>query len=58
MTLESIRDVLVPRLKECRVVSVTLTGGEPFAHANIIEIVSLWQKRRHEGRHLHKRNLH
>jgi radical SAM protein with 4Fe4S-binding SPASM domain len=41
MTLESIRDVLVPRLKECRVVSVTLTGGEPFAHANIIEIVSL-----------------
>ncbi len=41
MSLESIRDILVPRLKECRVVSVTLTGGEPFVHPNIIEIVSL-----------------
>lgn len=41
MSLESIRDVLVPRLKECRVMSITLTGGEPFAHPNIIEIISL-----------------
>ncbi len=41
MPLESIRDILVPRLKECRVISITLTGGEPFAHPNIIEIVSL-----------------
>ena len=43
MSLESIRDILVPRLKECRVVSVTLTGGEPFAHQDIIEIVSLYK---------------
>lgn len=41
MSLESIRDVLAPRLKECRVMSVTLTGGEPFVHPNIIEIISL-----------------
>lgn len=41
MSLQSIRDILVPRLKECRVVSVTLTGGEPFVHPDIIEIVSL-----------------
>src|SRR3989344_2615624 len=31
MSLESIRDILVPRLKECRVVRVTLTGGGPNA---------------------------
>ncbi|MDD2731667.1 MAG: radical SAM protein [Candidatus Pacebacteria bacterium] len=41
MSLESVRDILVPRLKECRVLNVTLTGGEPFAHPNVIEIVSL-----------------
>lgn len=41
MSLDSIRDILVPRLKECRVTSMTLTGGETFAHPNIIEIVSL-----------------
>lgn len=41
MSLENIRDILMPRLKECRVVSVTFTGGEPFTHPNITEIVSL-----------------
>lgn len=41
MSLENIRDILVPRLKGCRVVSITLTGGEPFAHPDIIKIVSL-----------------
>lgn len=41
MSLESVRDVLMPRLKECCVLNVTLTGGEPFTHPNIIEIVSL-----------------
>lgn len=41
MTLKSIRDVLLPRLKECRVISVTLTGGEPFAHPDILKIISL-----------------
>jgi MoaA/NifB/PqqE/SkfB family radical SAM enzyme len=35
MPLETIRDVIIPRLKGCRVISVTLTGGEPFLHADI-----------------------
>ena len=41
MELENIRDLLIPRLKECRVVSATLTGGEPFVHSDILGIVSL-----------------
>lgn len=41
MQFENIRDVLVPRLKACRVISVSLTGGEPFVHPNILEIASL-----------------
>jgi len=41
MPLETIREVIIPRLKQCRVISVTLTGGEPFAHPNIIETVRL-----------------
>lgn len=39
MPLQVIHDTVIPRLKQCRVISVTLTGGEPFAHTNIIEIV-------------------
>lgn len=39
MCLETIRSVVIPRLKKCRVISITLTGGEPFAHPDIIEIV-------------------
>lgn len=41
MPIEIIRDIVIPRLKKCRVISVTLTGGEPFVYPNIIEIVSL-----------------
>ncbi|HYT43033.1 MAG TPA: radical SAM protein, partial [Methylomirabilota bacterium] len=41
MQLETIRETVIPRLKQCRVISVTLTGGEPFAHPDIIEIVRL-----------------
>lgn len=41
MSVEIIRNVVIPRLKDCRVVSVTLTGGEPFVHPEIIEIVRL-----------------
>jgi radical SAM protein with 4Fe4S-binding SPASM domain len=41
MHLETIGSVVIPRLKQCRVISVTLTGGEPFAHPDIIEIVRL-----------------
>ncbi len=41
MTLEDFRDFVLPRLKQCRVSRVTLTGGEPFLHPNIIDIVKL-----------------
>ncbi len=39
MKLEDINDILIPRLRSCNVIKVTLTGGEPFIHPNIIEIV-------------------
>ncbi|MBV9470995.1 MAG: radical SAM protein [Abitibacteriaceae bacterium] len=41
MSLESIQRTIIPRFIESRVVSVTLTGGEPFAHPEIVEIVKL-----------------
>ncbi|MCD6233154.1 radical SAM protein [bacterium] len=41
ISIRTIRNVVIPRLKECRVISVTLTGGEPFVHHEIIEIVRL-----------------
>ena len=41
MPLAEIKNVLIPRLLECRVISVTVTGGEPFAHQDIIQIVTL-----------------
>jgi len=41
MPIEIIRNILIPRLKDCRVISVTLTGGEPFVHPEIIEIARL-----------------
>jgi radical SAM protein with 4Fe4S-binding SPASM domain len=41
MPIKIIRHVVIPRLKDCRVISITLTGGEPFVHPDIIEIVSL-----------------
>jgi radical SAM protein with 4Fe4S-binding SPASM domain len=39
MTLEIIKNKLIPNLLKANVISVTLTGGEPFIHENIIEIV-------------------
>lgn len=39
MPFTDIRDLLVPRLAEMNVISVTLTGGEPFAHPEILNIV-------------------
>jgi radical SAM protein with 4Fe4S-binding SPASM domain len=44
MPIEAIREIIIPKLKDCRVVSVTLTGGEPFVHPHIIEIVRLLRK--------------
>jgi len=44
MELSDIENIIIPRLIDCRVISVSLTGGEPFAHHGIIEIVSLLRK--------------
>ena len=42
MSVEIIRNKVLPRLKQSRVVSITLTGGEPFVHPEIIEIAKLF----------------
>ena len=39
MPYEQITDVLIPRLAECRVERVTLTGGEPTIHPQFLEAV-------------------
>lgn len=41
MSLQEIYEIVIPKLKQCRVISATLTGGEPFMHKDIIEIVQL-----------------
>ena len=41
MSIEIIKDKIIPRLKQCRVYNVTLTGGEPFFHPDIVNIVKL-----------------
>ena len=38
MSLDKIRKILIPNLIAVNVISVTLTGGEPFIHDDIIEI--------------------
>ncbi|MEV3873750.1 radical SAM protein [Streptomyces sp. NPDC049906] len=40
MPLEAIRERLIPQLAEARVNRVTVTGGEPFMHADLIQIVA------------------
>ncbi|MET9322025.1 radical SAM protein [Streptomyces sp. NPDC003038] len=40
MPLADIRDKLIPQLVEARVNRVTLTGGEPFMHDDLMEIVA------------------
>ncbi|MDD5639807.1 MAG: radical SAM protein [Candidatus Pacebacteria bacterium] len=42
--IEDIEHIIIPKLKKCEVISVTLTGGEPFLHHDIISIVSLLNK--------------
>jgi radical SAM protein with 4Fe4S-binding SPASM domain len=44
MPLEEIRSKVVPRLAECRVNRVTLTGGEPFAHPDVLDIVRTFRE--------------
>lgn len=41
MQVDAIEAAVIPRLKECRVSRVTLTGGEPFLHPDILTIVEL-----------------
>jgi len=41
MSLENFRDFVLPQLHQCQVTRVTLTGGEPFLHPNILEIIHL-----------------
>lgn len=43
MTLADIREKVVPRLSDCRVQRVTLTGGEPTIHPNFLEVVSAFR---------------
>lgn len=44
MSLAVIQETVVPRLLECRVTRVTLTGGEPFAHRDLMGIVRCLRK--------------
>ena len=41
MSIETIKNLLLPALIKCKVISVTLTGGEPFAHPYIMEIITI-----------------
>lgn len=36
---EQMEDVVLPRLRQARVARLTLTGGEPFAHTDLVPIV-------------------
>lgn len=42
ISLEHMRDLVVPRLVDARVRRVTLTGGEPFVHPDLLEICELF----------------
>ncbi|MEU0664140.1 radical SAM protein [Streptomyces lavendulocolor] len=44
MPLEQIRERLIPQLAEARVRRVTITGGEPFMHEDLIEIVAAFRE--------------
>lgn len=39
MSLTEIRNILIPKLKLCKVKKVTITGGEPFIHPYLHEII-------------------
>ncbi|MEU5425174.1 radical SAM protein [Streptomyces olivoreticuli] len=43
MPLEEIRGKVVPQLKQSRVTRVTLTGGEPFVHEDLLEVVDAFR---------------
>jgi radical SAM protein with 4Fe4S-binding SPASM domain len=39
LTLGQLRDQVLPQLRAARVTRLTLTGGEPFAHPHLLEVV-------------------
>ncbi len=43
MRTGDITSLLIPRLDQCRVTRVTLTGGEPFAHPDILDVVAAFR---------------
>ncbi|MFD6936231.1 radical SAM protein [Streptomyces goshikiensis] len=43
MPLRKIKEQLIPQLVQARVTKVTLTGGEPFMHRDLIEIVAAFR---------------
>jgi len=44
MPLADVEDILVPRLHECRVRRVTLTGGEPTIHPDFLAVVRSFRR--------------
>lgn len=43
MPVDDVRDRLVPQLAAARVTKVTITGGEPMMHPDLLEIVALFR---------------
>ena len=44
LSFEKIKNVILPKLKESNVTRVTLTGGEPMVHRNIMDIIKLFNE--------------
>ena len=44
MPLSAMETILVPRLSECRVKRVTLTGGEPTIHPDFLAVVRSFRR--------------
>lgn len=44
MLLEDIRERLIPQLAEARVTRVTITGGEPFMHEDLLDIIAAFRQ--------------
>lgn len=43
MLIENVEALLVPRLVEARVNRITITGGEPFMHPDLLDIIRLFR---------------
>ncbi|MFG2406857.1 radical SAM protein [Streptomyces brevispora] len=44
MSLNQVRERLIPQLQEARVNRVTLTGGEPFMHPDLLDITAAFRE--------------